>query len=211
MSTEPSLKNLAKKMINIMKEVEHIQKTGVNSFHKYKYATETDVTAAFSKAFINQSVFMFSSIVERHCYSYQTRGNKESFIVTVKLQVTFIDAESGEQFTATFFGDGSDPDDKGVYKALTGAQKYALLKTFLAATSDDPEREVESNVAAAVVDRAALISHLEAKAQQGTKILRQAWRALTAEQRNAVRHHTEILQQLALEADQTLKPEDISS
>ena len=29
--------------------------------------------------------------------------------------------------------------DKGIYKAITGANKYALLKTFLLETGDDPE------------------------------------------------------------------------
>lgn len=136
-----SLKNLAMKMIKIMQDVEYIQKTGFNSFHKYKYATDSDVAAAFSKAMRKHNVFMFSSILERSCDRYMTRGNKETFLITVKLEVTFVDADSGEQFTGTYFGDGSDSDDKGVYKAMTGAQKYALMKTFLVETGDDPERD----------------------------------------------------------------------
>ena len=51
-----------------------------------------------------------------------------SFLVTVKIQVTFVDADSGERFSSNFYGDGSDHDDKGVYKAITGALKYALMK-----------------------------------------------------------------------------------
>jgi hypothetical protein len=139
-----NIKCLAIKMIKIMKQVGYIQKKGINQFHRYKYATETDVSAAFSKAMIENNVFMFSSVLERDCKSYQTRGNKESFLVTVKLQVTFVDGDSGESFTGVFYGDGSDSDDKGVYKAITGAQKYALMKTFLVATGDDPEKENEN-------------------------------------------------------------------
>ncbi len=46
----------------------------------------------------------------------------------------------------TFSGAGAGNDrnkngvgDKGTYKAITGATKYALMKTFLLETGDDPE------------------------------------------------------------------------
>ena len=127
----PSLKNLSNKMLLIMDDVKYVPKTGVNQFHKYRYATEADIVSALSKALTKHNVFMFSSILEKQSQHYQTRNNKDSFIVTVKLQVTFVDADSGESFSSQFYGDGSDPDDKGIYKAITGAQKYALMKTFL--------------------------------------------------------------------------------
>jgi hypothetical protein len=136
-----SMKNLAIKMIRIMGDASYIQKTGYNSFHRYKYATESDVASAFAKALKDHNVFMFSSILERSCETYKTRGNKDAFLITVKLQVTFVDGDSGESYTGTFYGDGSDSDDKGIYKAITGAQKYALMKTFLVETGDDPERD----------------------------------------------------------------------
>jgi len=210
MATDAGLKNLATKMIYIMSDVEYIQKTGFNQFHKYKYATEADVAAAFGKAMQKHNVFMFPSILERHCQNYQTRGNKESFLITVKLQVTFVDADSGECFTSIFYGDGSDPDDKGVYKAITGAQKYALMKTFMVETGDDPERDDAAPAQQKPpIDKSQLITALEAKARQGTEVFRAEWRLLTQEQRDAVRDHTGVFQQLASQADQSLSQEDI--
>jgi hypothetical protein len=38
-------------------------------------------------------------------------------------------------------GEGQDAGDKGPYKAMTGAQKYALMKTFMIPTGDDPEAD----------------------------------------------------------------------
>lgn len=140
-----SLKNLATKMILIMDDVSYIQKTGYNKFQNYKYAKESDIAAAFANAMKKHNVFMFTSILNRECTAYQTekqvKTGEKTFLVTVKLQVTFVDAESGERFTGVFFGDGSDKGDKAVYKAITGAQKYALMKTFLCETGDDPERD----------------------------------------------------------------------
>lgn len=145
MEEEKSLKNLAAKMIAIMNDVGYVQKTGYNSFYRYKYATESDIAAAYASAMKKHKVFMFTSILSRECTAFQTdkqiKTGDSTFLITVKLQITFVDAESGERFTGIFFGDGSDKGDKGVYKAITGAQKYALLKTFLCETGDDPERD----------------------------------------------------------------------
>ncbi len=197
---EYSLKNLSQKMVNIMQEVTHIPKHGFNTFHKYHYATETDVSSALSKALVKYKVFMFSSVLERECKTYQTRTNKEAFLITVKLAVTFIDAESGESFTGTFFGDGSDPDDKGLYKAITGAEKYALMKTFLVATGSDPEQETHPHNT--TTHLAELLTTLEKKAKQGTAALKDAWHSLSSDQCSAMRQHIPNLQKCAIEADQ---------
>ena len=34
-----------------------------------------------------------------------------------------------------------DAGDKGIYKAIAGAQKYALMKVFMIPTGDDPEAD----------------------------------------------------------------------
>ncbi len=202
-----SLKNLAAKMIHVMREVEFIQKNGFNKFYQYKYATEADVAAALSHAMEKHNIFMFSSVLDRQCEKYQTRSNKEAFLITVKLQVVFIDADSGETFISTFFGDGAGSDDKGVYKAITGAQKYALMKTFLVESGDDPERnnqrEMEQQAPAQVEkEKIELVSHMEAKARLGTSALHDAWSLLSIHQRDLVRERIGIFQQLAKQADQ---------
>jgi hypothetical protein len=52
--------------------------------------------------------------------------------------------EEGNFLSFRAAGSGNDKNskgvgDKGIYKALTGASKYALLKTFMMETGDDPE------------------------------------------------------------------------
>jgi hypothetical protein len=54
---------------------------------------------------------------------------------------SLLDGESGERLDFPWVGAGTDKGDKGIYKALTGGAKYFLLKMFLIATGDDPERE----------------------------------------------------------------------
>jgi hypothetical protein len=59
----------------------------------------------------------------------------------VKMTFTWYDTETGESLVVEWAGSGSDKGDKGLYKAMTGAEKYVLLKTFLVPTGDDPEAE----------------------------------------------------------------------
>ena len=37
------MQKLAKKFVAVMQECSHVVKTGTNDFHRYKYATATDV------------------------------------------------------------------------------------------------------------------------------------------------------------------------
>ena len=38
------MKNLAKKLVDVMKDCGHVSKNGSNDFHKYKYATAEILT-----------------------------------------------------------------------------------------------------------------------------------------------------------------------
>ena len=185
-NSSSKLTNLAAKMILIMKEVEYIKKTGYNQFHGYKYATESDVTSEMSSAMQKHNVFMFSSIISRDCIQYKTRGGKDSFLITVQIQVTFVDVDSGEEFTGQFYGDGSDSDDKGIYKAITGAQKYALMKTFLVETGDDPERDDIISKKKQNLEKEKIVSNLDEASKRGTERFRKEWILLSKAQQNLV-------------------------
>jgi hypothetical protein len=63
-------------------------------------------------------------------------------LTTIKLSYEFINVDNpSEKLAGSFEGCGSDKGDKGAYKAITGALKYALTSTFLIETGDDPEKE----------------------------------------------------------------------
>ena len=175
---EEQRKNLASKMLAIMERVGHIEKKGRNDFHKYDYVREADVVQKIREVLIEFKVFLFSTISERQCVEYVgSRGDKQ-FLITVKIQFTFVDCESGEQFAAEFYGDGLDKGDKGIYKAMTGAQKYALLKTFLIPTGDDPEDDSrggnkstpaprEQQAPSPQIDERSLVDYLKHEAAKG--------------------------------------------
>ncbi|MGB9791326.1 MAG: ERF family protein [Thermacetogeniaceae bacterium] len=129
-------KSLACKLAQVMSEVQSVPKKGYNDFHKYNYVMEADLLEAIRDKLAQKKVFIFSSVDELI---------QEGTLTTVKMTFTFVDGESGEQFSVTYYGTGDDKGDKGAYKAYTGALKYFLMKTFLVPTGDDPEADTETD------------------------------------------------------------------
>lgn len=132
---------LVKKLAKVMDEVKYIQKRGFNKFHKYKYATESDVSEKVREVLAEQNVVMLPDVVEHTSREHKNLKGNTEYIATVKVKFTFVDGETGEQLSIHSVGEGQDSGDKAVYKAITGAQKYALMKAFMIPTGDDPEAD----------------------------------------------------------------------
>jgi len=128
---------LATKLCEIMGELGRVPKHGRNDFHKYDYAMEADVLEMLRAPLAARGVFAYPSVESVTVEP----APKESFLTTIVVAFTFVDADTGEFLTVKMPGQGTDKGDKGVYKAITGATKYALLKTFLLPTGDDPEND----------------------------------------------------------------------
>ena len=127
--------NISRKLIAVMKEVGYVQKAGHNDFQNYKYATEADAIKSIRPAMLNHGLCMIPSVESVH---QDQHGN------TNVIMLYRIFDEEGNHISFRAAGSGNDRNkngigDKGIYKALTGASKYALLKTFLMETGDDPE------------------------------------------------------------------------
>jgi PDZ domain-containing secreted protein len=59
----------------------------------------------------------------------------------VLMDYTVVDAESGESVHSRMAGYAEDSNDKALYKAITGANKYFYLKFLGIPTNDDPEAD----------------------------------------------------------------------
>lgn len=139
--SEEKQKTLVKKLSEVMQEVKYIQKRGHNKFHNYKYATESDVAEKVREALAERSVIMIPNVKEHTTREHINAKGKTEYIASVVMEFKFIDGESGEEISFHSVGEGQDAGDKAVYKAITGAQKYALMKAFMIPTGDDPEAD----------------------------------------------------------------------
>lgn len=118
-----------------MEKVHYVQKDGTNSFQNYKYTSEAAAIAALRPALVEVGLLLLPSVEKMWM---DDNGNTH-----VELLYRIFDT-SGDYIQFKAVGSGNDRNskgigDKGVYKALTGASKYALLKTFMMETGDDPE------------------------------------------------------------------------
>lgn len=131
--------NLIGKISEVMKNVKYIQKTGYNSFHRYNYATEADVNEKVREEFSRLNVIMIPDIKDVSIREHITNKGNREYITSVKIEFKIMDGDSEEIISFMGHGEGQDAGDKGIYKAITGAQKYALMKALMIPTGDDPE------------------------------------------------------------------------
>ena len=134
-------KMIAQALSNVMAKVSYIQKTGHNKFHGYKYVSESDLLEKLRPAMTEEGLVLIPSYHSSH--SDPASGN-----IDVIIAYTLIH-KSGEVWPEKIMAIGCGNDrakngligDKGVYKAITGANKYLLFKLFQIETGDDPERD----------------------------------------------------------------------
>lgn len=135
---------LAAKLNAAMADVGYIQKDKRNSSQGYNYASEAAIKAAFHKAFATHGIQFYWSTDGAQMDKYEiegSNGTRTVFQATIKCTYRFIDMETGEYIEGMAMGVGQDSGDKAIYKAITGAIKYALTANFLVETGDDPEED----------------------------------------------------------------------
>lgn len=134
---------LYKKLHAIMKQADYIQKDKRNDAQKYNYASEAAIKEKLHGLLVENGVLFIPSSNEIRHEVHTLKGEKsrDVLLTTVIGKATFIDVETGEEVEVGYVGAGSDSNDKGVYKAITGALKYVLTGSFLIPTGDDPENE----------------------------------------------------------------------
>lgn len=132
---------LATKLAEVAAEVQRVPKTGRNKAQGYDYATEADVADVVRGALSARRVALVPSfeVIDRDTGT--TKSGSVMRYVTVRADYQIIDGDTGEVVHFTGVGEGQDTGDKAIYKAMTGATKYAMLKLFQISTGDDPEAD----------------------------------------------------------------------
>lgn len=131
--------SLASKIVQVMKAVDSIPKRGHNAAQNYDYAMDFDISDACRQAMVKVNIAAFPRVTSHTVREITTTKGNVLNINTVTMEFTIKDGDSGEEITIATVGEGMDSGDKGCYKAMTGATKYALLKLFQIPTGDDPE------------------------------------------------------------------------
>ena len=135
-------KNLYQRLLAIMAEAGTMKKAGFNDFNQYSYVKESDVAEKFQQLLVTHGVFLFSSVIKARSVQVQSSSGKPSILSAVHMLYTFVNADNPEEkFRVKAAGDGMDTGDKAIYKALTGAHKYLLIRNFNLGSDNDAETD----------------------------------------------------------------------
>lgn len=124
-----------------------VAKSGRNKQQDYSYADLDDYLLAVRGALASNGLALCGSVVEivPGPQVVTKGGTWQSARAHVVLRLIHT---SGQWIEVDGWGDGADSLDKGAYKAITGARKYAVASLLGLATSDDPERSGKKRNAA---------------------------------------------------------------
>lgn len=136
--------NLYQKLLAIQTELQTVSKNleVQAGGGKYKAVGEVDVIRAVKP--LEQKYGVYSYPQNREVIESKETTTKSGTInqfMRVKTWYHFVNTENpSEEIVVVTLGDGVDSQDKAPGKAMTYADKYALLKAYKIATGDDPDQ-----------------------------------------------------------------------
>lgn len=144
--------NIYQRMAAITAELQTVAKNltvptgGKNS---YKAVSERDILDAVKPIEAKHGVYSYpvsrtvleSNLLEsENTYNGQTKKTT-TFMTRIETVYRFVNVDKPEEYIeTTTFAEGIDSQDKGSGKAMTYADKYALMKAYKISTGDDPDQ-----------------------------------------------------------------------
>ena len=145
--------NIYEKLSAITAEIGVVEKNlnvKVNSNSSYKAVSERDVLDAVKPIEQKYRVYSYPAnrkIIDRDVLTKETEYNgtitrTNTLFMRVETVYRFVNIDKPDEFIeTTVYGDGLDTGDKASGKAMTYADKYALMKAYKLSTGDDPDKE----------------------------------------------------------------------
>ena len=115
----------------------------------YKAVGEADVLAAVKPLEVKHKVYSYPfarRVIDTDTMTTvsEYNGNKKEtnkLFLRIETVYRFVNIENPEEYIdITTYGDGVDSQDKAVGKAMTYADKYALMKAYKIITGEDPDQ-----------------------------------------------------------------------
>lgn len=144
--------NIYEKLLKITNELKTVNKSlevGVGK-NSYKAVGEADVLVAvkeleekyniYSYPVSRKAIYQDVLSTEKEYNGTVTRGNQ--VLLRIETVYRFVNVDEPTEFIDVYsYGDGVDTQDKAPGKAMTYADKYALMKAYKIITGDDPDQE----------------------------------------------------------------------
>ena len=161
-------KNIYQKMLAIQSELKNVAKNlevNVTKTSKYKAVGEADILDAVKPLEEKHGVYSYPAsrrIVDSGTLeSVDYNGNtKKQLFERIEVVYRFVNIDKPEEYIETIsYGDGIDSGDKSVGKAMTYADKYALMKGYKITTGEDPDQDPSDDLKNASTKKNAVVNH----------------------------------------------------
>ena len=140
--------NIFQRMAAISVEMATVAKnlTVGDGKNKYKAVSERDIIDAVKPLEAKYGVYSYPSsrrVLESNMLETETQyGTKTTFMTRIETTYRFVNVDKPDEYIEIVsFAEGIDSQDKGSGKAMTYADKYALMKAYKISTGDDPDQE----------------------------------------------------------------------
>lgn len=151
MSEEVKTMNIFQRMSAITTECEAVAKNltvGKGTNKEYKAVGEGDVLRAVKPIEAKYGVYSYPckrDVIQSEYYTSK-EGRSNQFI-RIDTTYRFVNMDNpNEYIDITTYGDGVDSQDKAPGKAMTYADKYALLKGYKIETGEDPDKDASGDL-----------------------------------------------------------------
>lgn len=169
MEKEKIVLNIYEKLSNISIELSSVAKNLEVGYgqNKYKAVGEADVLKAIKPLEAKYKIYSYPyarQIIETGTIeSTNAKGEtKKNLFERIEVTYRFINIENPDEFIdITSYGDGIDSQDKSVGKAMTYADKYALLKAYKIVTGEDPDQEASEQLKSSNIAKKPSTSHAQ--------------------------------------------------
>lgn len=139
--------DLYTKLSDIRSKVGVVEKRGRNEAQRYDFVKASDVLQEVRGPLVEAGVLVLPELVEAEVRPTERLDKTTGQIVPglpitrVTLRFALIDVKSGYREDREWIGEGADPADKGLNKAITAATKTFLIALFQIPSGDDAEAD----------------------------------------------------------------------
>lgn len=150
--------NIYQRMLKATAEIDRVAKNlkvDISSKQSYKAVAEADVLEAVKPIEDKYGIYSYpyarkvikdEVITSRSTFDNKTT-EKNTLFMRIETVYRFVNVDNPQEYIdITTYGDGVDTQDKAPGKAMTYADKYALLKAYKIQTGDDHDAEASKDI-----------------------------------------------------------------
>lgn len=150
--------NIFQRMLAATSEINRVAKNlkvDISKSQSYKAVAESDVLETVKPIEEKYGIYSYPvsrTVIKDEAYTTTSeydgrKSEKTTFFMRLATVYRFVNIDNPDDYIdITTYGDGVDTQDKAPGKAMTYADKYALLKAYKIQTGDDPDAGASGNL-----------------------------------------------------------------